>query len=299
MSLVPALRDALGGGCPCVLVRVAGVRGSTPREAGAAMLVTMAGASGTVGGGALEMEAILEARRLLATEETASRLAVPLGPAIGQCCGGHVELAFRRVEAALVEEVERDERSEAEARPCVFVFGAGHTGQALARALLPLPLRTVVIDTRADRLADLPGGVEARLRAVPEAEIRDAPLGSSFVILTHDHALDFLIAEAALRRSDSPYVGMIGSATKRATFRRRLAEAKEERLADRLVLPIGGSHVRDKRPPVIAALVAAEILTVIASSYGENRCPGFALVQNECNNDIIESRRAPSHAASS
>jgi xanthine dehydrogenase accessory factor len=102
--------------------------------------------------------------------------------------------------------------------------------------------------------------------------------------MTHDHALDFLIATEALRRADAAYVGMIGSATKRETFRRRLAEAGEAALAARLTLPIGGARVRDKQPAVIAALAAAEILTAITSHSEENRCPGFALVQNECNN---------------
>lgn len=288
MSALPALRAASAEGRPAVFVRVEEARGSTPREVGAFMLVTAEACEGTVGGGALEMEGIVEARRLLAVDESESRLAIPLGPAIGQCCGGHVTLGFRRLDAALLSDMEALEARERAAYPHVYVFGAGHTGQALARALLPLPLQVVVIDTRADRLATLPDGVERRLRAVPEAEVPGAPAGSAFVVLTHDHALDFLIAAEALRRSDAAYVGMIGSRTKRETFRRRLDEAREGALAERLVLPIGGARVRDKRPAVIAALAAAEILTALASSCEENHCSGFALVQNECNNISVE-----------
>ncbi len=284
MSALPALRAALAEGRPAVFVRVEEARGSTPREVGAFMLVTAGTCEGTVGGGALEMEGIVEARRMIAAGETESRLAIPLGPAIGQCCGGHVTLGFRALDAALLADMEALEAREREAYSHVYVFGAGHTGQALARALQPLPVHVVVVDTRADRLAALPDGVERRLRAVPEAEVPGAPAGSAFVVLTHDHALDFLIAAQALRRTDAAYVGMIGSATKRETFRRQLAEGGEGHLAARLVLPIGGGAVRDKRPAVIAALAAAEILTAIASSSEENRCSGFALVQNECNN---------------
>ncbi|WP_062111038.1 xanthine dehydrogenase accessory protein XdhC [Aureimonas sp. AU40] len=284
MSALPALRAALAEGRPAIFVRVDTARGSTPREVGAFMLVTVDDASGTVGGGALEMEAIVEARRLLAAGEARSDLAIPLGPAIGQCCGGHVGLGLRRLDAALLAEMEALEARERDAWPSVFLFGAGHTGQALAQALAPLPLRTIVVDTRADRLAALPAGPERRLRALPEAEIAGAPKGSAFVVMTHDHALDFLIAAEALRRADAAYVGMIGSATKRETFRRRLTEAGGGALAARLTLPIGGARVRDKRPAVIAALAAAEILTAILSTAEENRCSGFALVQNECNN---------------
>ena len=95
-----------------------------------------------------------------------------------------------------------------------------------------------------------------------------APAGSAFVVLTHDHALDFLIVAEALRRTDAAYVGMIGSATKKATFKSwylKTAGGGEDAFA-RLVCPIGGDAVRDKRPEVIAALAAAEILAALAAA---------------------------------
>src|SRR3546814_2831524 len=99
---------------------------------------------------------------------------------------------------------------------------------------------------------------------MPEALVADIPAGGAAVILTHDHALDFLIAREALARPDLPYVGMIGSATKRATFANWLKrEGADPRLTDRLVLPVGGSAVKDKRPAVIAAMVAAELLAAL------------------------------------
>jgi xanthine dehydrogenase accessory factor len=149
------------------------------------------------------------------------------------------------------------------ARPHVYVFGAGHVGDALAMALSLAPLRVVLVDTREDELmASTVPRVETCLTAMPEAVVRDAPPGSSFVVLTHDHALDFLIAAEALRRTDAAYVGMIGSKTKRATFRNWLTrEIGRPELFDGLVCPIGGTAVKDKRPAVIAALAAAEITT--------------------------------------
>jgi xanthine dehydrogenase accessory factor len=112
----------------------------------------------------------------------------------------------------------------------------------------------------------MPDEVEARLTPVPEEAVREAPPGSAYVVLTHDHSLDFLIVAEALRRTDAAYVGMIGSKTKRATFRSwylREAGGSEADLA-RLVCPIGGDRVPDKRPAVIAALAAAEIIAALA-----------------------------------
>ena len=126
-----------------------------------------------------------------------------------------------------------------------------------------------MVETRADALEDLPDETARRLAAMPEACVADIPAGGAVVILTHDHALDFLIAEQALARDDLAYVGMIGSATKRATFSHWLqkqtgtedrATGRSAVMMARLVLPIGGSSVRDKRPEVIAALVASELL---------------------------------------
>jgi xanthine dehydrogenase accessory factor len=106
--------------------------------------------------------------------------------------------------------------------------------------------------------------IETCLTAMPEAVVRDAPAGSSFVILTHDHALDFLIAAEALQRPDAPYVGMIGSQSKRARFASWFkGEGYDPQLLNRLVMPIGAAGLGDKRPEVIAALAAAEIMVHI------------------------------------
>ncbi len=199
----------------------------------------------------------------------------PLGPEIGQCCGGHVALSFKKVDAdtraALIERSD----DEIAHRPHVYIFGAGHVGNALAMALSHVPLRTVLVDTREHELsaADVPG-IETCLTAMPEAIVRDAPPVSAFVVLTHDHALDFLIATEALGREDASYVGMIGSKTKRATFKNWLSrEVDRPELFGRLVCPIGGTAVKDKRPPVIAALAAAEILTAALNRHLQPRAP--------------------------
>jgi xanthine dehydrogenase accessory factor len=248
-----------------VVAELVAVRGSSPREAGAFMVISAMEQIGTIGGGALEYMVVDRARQVLRSGEVSDSLDIPLGPEIGQCCGGRVDVALKRVTpdvaAALVGRLEAD----AAARPHVFVFGAGHVGRALAKALLLLPLRVHVVDTRREELAGLPDEVDAIAAAMPEAVVRTAPAGSSYVILTHDHALDFLIAAEALERRDAPYVGMVGSATKRARFRSWYQSEGYDLVAlERLVLPIGAEAfpkgLGDKRPEVIAALAAAEII---------------------------------------
>lgn len=263
---------------PTVLVEVESAKGSTPREAGARMLVSDAGIHGTIGGGQLEYMAIDKARQLLAGDPSRDaacaahrvpvRLDIPLGPEIGQCCGGRVGVALNPVSPALKAELVRRADAEDAGMRHVYVFGGGHVGHALARALVLLPVKTVVVETRAGEIDGLPAGVGAVLTAVPEDVVRAAPANAAFVVLTHDHALDFLIVSEALKREDAAYVGMIGSKTKRATFRNWFVRSGGGREAEfsHLVCPIGGSAVRDKRPAVIAALAAAEIATALLSN---------------------------------
>ncbi|HVY50475.1 MAG TPA: xanthine dehydrogenase accessory protein XdhC [Devosia sp.] len=247
-----------------VVAELASVRGSSPREAGAFMLIAADALIGTIGGGALEYLVIDRARQALRGNEEPEGLDIPLGPEIGQCCGGRVEVSLRRASPQLNAHLLKRLAAAEAARPHVFLFGAGHVGKALALSLSPLPLAVHVIDTRPDELRGLPEAVEARAAPMPEAVVRSAPAGSSYVIVTHDHALDFLIAAEALKREDAPYVGMVGSRTKRARFASWYrAEGGTEEALGRLVLPIGDYGVVDKRPEVIAALAAAEIMVQI------------------------------------
>ena len=278
MSLSAAdARSFLTAHPAAIVAELAAVRGSSPREAGAFMLIAADALTGTIGGGALEYMVIDRARQVLRDGLPDDLMDIPLGPEIGQCCGGRVEVSLRPADAgALIGRLEQEEA----ARPHVYLFGAGHVGQALARALALLPLHLHVIDTRADELAGLPANVEGRVLAIPEAAVRSAPAGSSYVILTHDHALDFLIGAEALKRDDAPYVGMVGSKTKRAKFRSwYLSEAGGRPEAfGRLVLPIGGKAfpdgLGDKRPEVIAALAAAEIIVQIVTETSNRPVAG-------------------------
>jgi xanthine dehydrogenase accessory factor len=272
--LAPHLRAALAAGEPAILVTVVRAEGSTPREAGAVMLVTLDASHGTIGGGQLEFHAIDVAREMIGSGTCERRLDLPLGPHLGQCCGGRVELLLRRAgdtELAALSEVEA---REAISRPHALLFGAGHVGLALAQALALLPVTTTLIDDRDTPAPPLPDPVSFEQVDDPETLVAKAPAGAAFVILTHSHALDYRLADAALRRRDAAYVGMIGSATKRARFEHWfLARGGAREALSRFICPIGGKATRDKRPQVIAALAAAEIVGHVLAVAGVDVAP--------------------------
>lgn len=256
-----SLRCFLAATDALILSRLRRVEGSAPREEGTFMLIGRNALYGTIGGGFAEFETIAHARRMLDQGETSDVRTLILGPDTGQCCGGRLTIAFDRLNpdraAALLAETRQ---MEDDRRP-VMLFGAGHVGKALTKALVPLPLAVTVVETRPEELMQLPRSVRKVATALPEAELAGLPGEAAVIILTHDHALDFLIAREALLRQDLAYVGMIGSVTKRATFAGQWKrEGGDMTIFERLVLPIGGNAVKDKRPAVIAALVAAEIL---------------------------------------
>ncbi len=242
------------------------VRGSSPRDAGTEMFVALNGQWGTLGGGQLEYHAIHRARRMFDDCEVSATLDIPLGPEIGQCCGGRVEMTLARMGQGERRDVLARYRADQAARPHVYVLGAGHVGRALADLLQHLPVRTILVDPRAEELALCAAAVETRLTPLPESDIDKAPPGSAFVVLTHDHALDFLLTSAALARGDAAYVGMIGSATKRTKFRNWCRTQRDDLPVDTLTCPIGASRSRDKRPGVIAAFVVAELMAELTSA---------------------------------
>jgi xanthine dehydrogenase accessory protein XdhC len=274
----------IASGEPAVLVTVRAARGSTPREAGAALLVGRHDLAGTVGGGRLEWEAVTRARAVLAGTASAGPVDFPLGPALNQCCGGIVTLDFRPADSMVLDDLRAVEAAAERAHPIVVVFGAGHVGKALVPALAPLPLRVAWIDSRAGEFPDRPPpGVAIRCVPDPVALVADLPPGSAMIVLTHSHDLDFDLAAAGLRRGDLAYVGLIGSATKRAKFLRRFRTGGGSAdQAGRLICPIGGEAVRDKRPPVIAALTTAEVLTTLATHRTACEAPATEPPTRDC-----------------
>ncbi len=269
--------------------------------------------SGSIGGGTLEWQILAKAQAMLAKGERSARLIdQSLGPDLGQCCGGRVTLALEildRSDLPLVHVLAEAERTGPVAvetildgarfqrrivgegalvdrpgtsrfidhfgdrPPTILLFGAGHVGRALVLALAPLPFRVVWSDERPNAFpAAIPANVEATGTPWPDAIAR-APAGSQALVMTHSHALDLDIVAAALANDRIVHVGLIGSATKRARFTRRLTERglPAARIAN-LRCPIGVGGIHGKEPAVIAASVAAECLALReARSIGQNR----------------------------
>lgn len=312
------LRDL--GDTPTVLVSVARVRGSTPREAGTKLIVTADRVFGTIGGGNLEFRAIELARELLGGDRP--RLEdYPLGTALGQCCGGHVTLLYEplvpnraewlneaddasgvlvtdtadggklwvdadrtrgRLDGPLADVVGlargRLKTGPAELvtidgrtlfldtlRPPDFhiaLFGAGHVGRALVQVLSGLPCRIHWIDGREQEFpASLPGNVRRILSEEPELEVDDLPEGCHILVMTHSHPLDEAVCERALKRGGYRYLGLIGSQSKLARFRKRWRlHGVDEAAIETLTCPIGLPGISGKHPAEIAIAVAAQLL---------------------------------------
>ena len=298
-------RAAVRRGETLAMATVVGAQGSTPREVGARMLVWTDRFSGTIGGGSLERQALDQARKLLTQEGRRHALQdYPLGPLLGQCCGGHVRLLVERLDAESqswlddagarkepfrldiefaggaicrsvqaasadapsdgprtpIPQVRRLSELMQPTKPRLVIFGAGHVGQAVARAFAPLPFDLAWLASRED-LRPEAGDTRAGLMSEDDLEacIAAAPEGALYAIFTHSHDLDYRLTKAVLARGDFGYLGLIGSRTKRARFENRLYADGFADLS-RLTCPIGISSLKSKAPAVIAVALAAELL---------------------------------------
>lgn len=280
-------REALSRG-PAALVTILATEGSAPRGPGARMVVTETGLAGSIGGGRLEHLAMAQARSILALDPGSWRVQdYPLGPLLGQCCGGRVRLLVEHLERApdgegpfevtLSDRVERsfpgEGRGTASARgplptagarflePVetdtlpVQLFGAGHVGRAIVARAAGLPLHIAWYDSRPE-MAETSNVVLADEEAMV-AQAAVAPEDGAVVILTHDHALDYRLTAAALG-SRARFVGLIGSRTKRVRFLKRLSADGVD--SARLTCPIGLPGISGREPEVIAIAVLAQLL---------------------------------------
>jgi xanthine dehydrogenase accessory factor len=253
-----------------IVVDIRAGRGSLPRKAGTWMLISANKSAGTIGGGHLEFIATQKARSLIEDAKKTPPMGgehierYALGPSLGQCCGGTVSLSYSTLTPQRLAALVAANTEQATCRFNLHLFGAGHVGAALVAALSPLPCRINWIDERQDLLPD-PADLASRSPNVsvvcvdsPVAEVEAASAGDYFLVLTHSHALDLELVSAVLKRGDAGYLGLIGSATKRASFETRLLARNISPL--RLHCPIGLDGIGGKEPEVIAASVAADLL---------------------------------------
>lgn len=237
---------------PFVAVTVVECSGSAPRDPGAKMLVLADEFFGTVGGGRLELLALEDARKILSANGGSRKIRYPLGAKTGQCCGGVVELFFEVVNRG----------------PELYVFGAGHVGQALVRTLAGTPFRVHLVDPRPEWIGRdaIPGAV-VRHECAWDEFVEDARWSASDVyvaVMTHEHAMDQdIIADVA--RRETRYLGLIGSRSKWERLKQRYsARGLDPALFERVRCPIG-LHIAGKAPQEVAISVAAELL---AEYYG-------------------------------
>lgn len=258
MDWLAALQHLRAESVPAVLVTVLSVRGHAPREAGAKMVVSEQETWGSVGGGNLEASVIDRARELVAEggarpEQMEFSLNEHVENVHGtQCCGGEVVVLLEPFGA----------------RPAVAVFGLGHVGIELARVLARLPISLHLVDSRAEmleesRLAGVAGNaaVHTHHAPAPEGVLRSLPAGAHVLVMSHDHAEDLFLCDAAITRGDLAGIGLIGSRAKWTRFRKRLREAGHDDAAiDRIHSPIGIPGITGKSPEVIAISVAAALV---------------------------------------
>ena len=247
-----------------IVVEVTQAKGSAPREAGTRMLVSSTEAIGTIGGGHLELKAIARARAMLNRGDLMPHTDhFPLGPALGQCCGGAVTLVCTALDATALARWPS-------AAPLfrLQLYGAGHVGRAIATLLTTLDVEVDWIDEREAEFpatttlgAPWPAHVRQVCVDAVEAEVRLAPAGAFYLVMTHDHDLDLRITEAVLRRADFGYLGLIGSKTKRQRFIHRFEQRGIDANAiARITCPIGVEGVAGKEPELIAVAVLAQLL---------------------------------------
>ncbi len=246
-----------------VLVSVASTKGSAPRERGAWMGVFANDVIGTIGGGHLEFQALDAARARLAGATGDEVLRFALGPSLGQCCGGVVHLQFEPVSTADVAALRH--RLTPQLTP-VALFGGGHVGAALARVIANLPFALTWIDSRDGIFpGEVPVDITCEYSDPVQSAVRDLAPNSRVLIMSFSHAEDLDIVAACLQRQrargDLPYIGLIGSKTKWATFRHRL-EARGYSAGElaQVTCPIGVPGIAGKEPEVIAVAVAAQLL---------------------------------------
>lgn len=244
-----------------VLVTVATVRGHAPRKAGAKLVVGRSETWGSIGGGNCEAVAIDRAREMIATGEAEPELVdFALNDKVTgrhgvQCCGGTVQVLLEPLPVVRA----------------VAVFGVGHVGLELARILARQELDLHLVDSRADMLAeerlDVLKDSVAQVHThhtplLPEEVLDELPPGTHVLIMTHDHAEDAALCDAALRTPGLGSIGLIGSPAKWARFRKRLATegGHDDATIDRIKTPIGLADISGKEPATIAVSVAADLL---------------------------------------
>jgi len=271
-----------------VLVTLVGVSGSTPRNSGTKMVISKDDIFDTIGGGHLEYKAIKQAQTMLATGKDSQHLEhFQLGTNLGQCCGGNASILFECFAAVGVN---------------IMLFGAGHVGKALIPILAQLPCQITWVDSREEQFpaslsvssaasSDTYHNVQQVVSEEPELEVANMPANSYYIVMTHNHQMDFEISQAILKRADFNYLGLIASDTKWRRFQQRYKHRDiDQAQVERMNCPIGLSQVGGKLPMEVAVSVAGEIINSYQADQADQAEQAEAVEQSLAENPAKKSR---------
>ena len=258
------------------LIELITVKGSSPREVGAWMLVSPQKCLNTIGGGVLEFSMIAEAKKMM-EDRSVDKLSFKsnLNPEFDQCCGGVVSCQISTVTKSTMKMIEKRIKNEISKYKSLYLFGAGHVGKSVIKLGLNLPLKITVTDSRLDlvkglqnQFRDCVDTIKFNVDAIPERIIKSSPENSAYLVMTHSHATDFSLIEEILSLKKIGYVGMIGSKSKKISLQKYLKRKNiSDNIADLVKCPIGRpiKFSGRKSPEVIAALTISDILESLDS----------------------------------
>ncbi len=256
---------------PIALVELTKIKGSGPRDIGSWMLVSDVKTINTIGGGSLEYSLIEEAKKMLKSPEHPSKIfSYKLNPDADQCCGGVIECKISIPKNSDLKKLEQSITVNKSKYPNLYLFGAGHVGEALITQACNLPIKITVVDSRLEiidaikcKFNDQNENIDFIVDVLPERVVRTSKDHSAFLVMTHSHSTDFNIVEEILRRKNIAFVGMIGSKTKKLSLKKHLKEKGfDNREINSIKCPIGRTLKMNnkKLPEVIAALAISDIL---------------------------------------
>jgi len=245
-----------------IKAKLISTEGSVPRDTGTFMLITSKYLFGSIGGGQLEYSVIQKAKKLSNEKETINNeiINIPLGPAIGQCCGGYAQVKITKYDNGL--QSLKNEKLIIKKLDNLYIFGAGHVGQELASKSVDLDFNVHLIDSRNEYLK-IQNGKEiiSIFTTFPWMIIKNLPKKSYYIVLTHSHDYDFKIINEILNLNTFQFIGLIGSKTKGKRFSNRLVKlGYNQYLINKIECPIGLKNITSKKPGEIAISIIARLL---------------------------------------
>ena len=277
------INDAIKFKSSLIKAKLITTEGSVPRNKGTIMLITEKYIFGSIGGGQLEYNIINKSKNLLKLKKFKEEIInIPLGPSIGQCCGGYVQVKITKHKNG--EESFKDEDKIKKNDGNLYIFGAGHIGKELSSRSVDLDFNINLIDSREEYLKIQKNSKIRNIYAkFPWLLVKNLKKNSFFIILTHSHDHDFKIINEILSLNNFKFIGLIGSKTKMKRFENRLIKlGHNQSLINKIESPIGLKSISSKKPAEIAISIIARLLeyrSLISSNVKEE--PGILNKINE------------------